>query len=392
MLNKKYAAMISMGLLSASILLSGCSAGTGRSSEETTSAAAASSESDRAATQETVVSETTLTEELTVVEQRYHAIIEGYLQELPAQATGELAKKSEQDDLIAAMKALYDQKANSETIFSLYRQGIVKLSPEAADLFTAYAISGLRRNSFEDYIEIEQNYTKDPAFLEQFFAVAEKYEFNYLQMSRHTADVTDAKVRSLLDRAAAQGYLAVSTEGMVYYGVDFTQFAQFRAYNTPAMANLLISLAIDDLDPMANDGALVISDDLLAARTWNLEQMLKNYQATPYEKFLAVRLRDHIMLVMFGLDNTPNYDYETKQLTDDTQRMFNDITSLKHLQMGQWVAEFADLIEANGGKVEEPVFTQSQTIFDKIDAAFNLTTGDLEAYGQWMSGQAVVNG
>ncbi len=380
---------------SVSLLITGCSGSIGRTTPVTstgaqTAAVSSGVQTDGSASTELAETSTTAAPRvLRPLEQRYQTIIDSYLQQIPAEPIGELAVQAEQDTLLKDMKALFDQAANSETIFALYQKGIVQLAPEAADRFTAYAISGLRRNSFEDYVEIEQNYTNDPAFLETFFAEAEVFGFKYLAMNRQAESVKDIKVRALLDRATEQGYFAASTEGMIYYVVDFTQFARYRAFNSPAMAKLLETLAIDDLDPMANDGALVISDDILAARTWNIEQMLLDYQGTLYEKHLAVRFRDHLMMLMFGLDNTPTRDYTTDLLTDDAQAMFAEIKTLSESFMGQLIADFVAMIEANNGKIDDTIFEQSQTLFDRIDAEYGLKIADLEAFGSWMSGQRV---
>ena len=375
--------------LTVAIVLSGCAAASTtvtRSAEPgQTTASGQPASSETTATTEPSPSETS--EPLSPVEQAYQDKLAAYLEQLPAseveiQPVGD----TEQADLVKQMARLYAGAAESREIFALYLSGITQLSPASADLFTTYAISGMRRNSFEDYTEIEYSYTSDPAFLDRFFAEAEKYDFNWIELNRKVDAITDSKVKALVKGAQEQGYYVASSEGMIYYLVDFTRFAEFRAANTQPMADLIVTQAIDSLDPMSSDAAFIIDLPTLAARTYGIGQTLADYSGTRYEKYLASRFRDHLNLLFFGIDNTPNYDYGTGLMTDDAKATLADAATLTETLMGQMTAEFLALIEANNGKMDEAAREKTWALLDKVDEFYGLTDEDKGDYGQWMSG------
>ncbi len=375
--------------LTVAIVLTGCSPAatstSGSAEPGQTTAPGQTSSSETTAVTEPSPSETS--EPLSPVEQAYQDKLAAYLEQLPAseveiQPVGD----TEQADLVKQMARLYAGAAESREIFALYLSGITQLSPSSADLFTTYAISGMRRNSFEDYTEIEYSYTSDPAFLDRFFAEAEKYDFNWIELNRQVDAITDSKVKALVKGAQEQGYYVASSEGMIYYLVDFTRFAEFRMANTQPMSDLIVTQAIDSLDPMSSDAAFIIDLPTLAARTYGIGQTLEDYKGTRYEKYLASRFRDHLNLLFFGIDNTPNFDYGTGLMTDKARAALADAATLTETLMGQLTTEFLALIDANEGKMDEATREKAWTLLDKVDEFYGLTDEDKGDYGQWMSG------
>jgi hypothetical protein len=330
----------------------------------------------------------TVTEPPNPVEQSYQSQLAAYRAQLPVTDMGALspAAADVQNDWVNRMKRLYKDQATSREIFTLYLSGIRQLSPDAADLFTACAISGMRRNSFEDYTEIEQNYLSDSGFLKRFLAEAEKYDFDYLALCHHPDMLQDTKVRSLVSEAQDQGYYVASSEGMLYYLVDFTHFAAYRAVNTKPMADLIESLAIDCLEPMSVDGGFVVDLKTVAARTYGLAASLRDYHGSSYEKFLVSRFRDHMTLLLFGIDNTPNYDYSTGIMHSEALSVLKDVASLKNSTMGQITAEFLEILAANNNKVDESVQQKTWDLLNKINTIYGITADESDDYGQWMSG------
>lgn len=375
--------------LTVTIVLTGCSPAatstSGSAEPGQTTAPGQTSSSETTAVTEPAPSETS--EPLSPVEQAYQDKLAAYLEQLPvAKVEIQPVGDTEQADLVKQMARLYAGAADSREIFALYLSGITQLSPASADLFTTYAISGMRRNSFEDYTEIEYSYTSDPAFLDRFFAEAEKYDFNWIELNRQVDAITDSKVKALVKGAQEQGYYVASSEGMIYYLVDFTRFAEFRMANTQPMSDLIVTQAIDSLDPMSSDAAFIIDLPTLAARTYGIGQTLEDYKGTRYEKYLASRFRDHLNLLFFGIDNTPNFDYGTGLMTDDAKATLADAATLTETLMGQMTAEFLALIEANNGKMDEAAREKTWALLDKVDEFYGLTDEDKGDYGQWMSG------
>jgi hypothetical protein len=402
--SKKLAALLAASAVLV-LTMAGCSTGqttqtTQAASQTTTVAtttAAATTEATTAVTtaETTTAAATTATTATTTaaassVVKLYQAKIDAYLSELPTDKPGTAAPAADQTTLVTQMTQLYTAKASSKDIYTLYVQGITKLSPENADTFTAYAISGMRRNSFQDYTAIE-NYASQAGFMDLFYKEAERVNFKYAKLNRDPAAIKDPQIKMMVETAKAQGYYVASSEGMLYYLVDFTVFAKYRNYNTKPLAALIETLAIDTLDPIASDAAFIVDGTTLAARTWNIEKLLANYKGTRFEKYLAVRFKDHMTQLFYGVNNTPTYSYDTRKFSKEALALFKDVRSLDNTLMGKLVMDYTSLVSANSGKLDDATQTKANQILAKIDATYGLTDADQNDFGNWMSGEWQVN-
>ena len=327
-------------------------------------------------------------EVINVVEKKYEDILATYMSALPIKQSDEPVSTIEQKKWVTDMKSLYDENGTSKAIYNLYKEGIGKLAPEEADLFTAYAISGMRRNSFEDYKAIE-SHALQPDFFDRFFKEAEQYDYKYIKLAQNVDAIEDDEIKALVLEAKDQGYYLASAEGMLFYLVDFTEFAKNRDYNTEPMRDLLITLAIDTLDPMASDGGFIVDGDIIAARTYGMSKMLEGYEGTLYEKYMAIRFKDHMSMLLIGIDNSPTYNYEDQRLREDNLRIFKEIQTLEDNYMAELVTEFMELVSSNDDILDEAVRTEAYEMLNKIDEKYNLTSEDLSSFGTWMSGLGV---
>jgi len=323
---------------------------------------------------------------LTEIEKMYNATIDGYLNDIPAEQPGAAASSEEQVALVNKMAQLYEQKASSFDLHSLYIQGITKLSPAQADEFTAYAIAGMNRNSFSDYTAVE-NYASDSEFFERFLNEGKSIGYKYVYFNLETENIKDPEIKELVDNAKKQGYYLDSSEGMLYYSVDFTVFAKYRLYNTQPMASIIETLAIDSLDPMTRDAAFVVSGENLAARTYRIEKLIADYKGTKYEQYLAVRFRDNMGMLFFGVNNTPAFSYETGVINDETLALFKDVQTLDSTLMGKSVKEFMIILDANGYMLDEVTRAKANDILAAIDVKYGLTDQVVSDYRQWMMGE-----
>ncbi|MDF1615862.1 hypothetical protein [Petrocella sp. FN5] len=327
-------------------------------------------------------------EVINVVEKKYEDILGAYRSALPIKQSDEPVSSDAQKVWVKDMRTLYDEKGTSKAIYDLYKEGISKLASEEADLFTAYAISGMRRNSFEDYSDLE-SYVLQPDFLDRFFLEAKPYDYKYIKLSQNVDKIEDAEIKALLLAAKNQGYYIASAEGMLFYLVDFTEFAKNRDYNTKPMRDLLITLAIDSLEPMASDGGFVVDGDTIAARTYGMEKMLEEYEGTLYERYMAIRFKDHMSMLLMGIDNSPTFDYDNQRLKEDSIRVFKEIQTLEDSYMAELVTDFMELVSSNNHILDESVRGEAYELLNRIDDKYNLTMEDVSSFGTWMSGLGV---
>jgi len=322
-------------------------------------------------------------------EKKYQDIIDGYLKDLPAVQAGTAESTENQEKLLAEMVLLYNRNTSSKEVYAFYKDGITKLSPEKGDKFTYYAIAALNRNCANDYTEVEK-YSSDAGFIEKFKEELKSVDSKYVKLNRNIEGIKDAKVKELVQGAKDQGYYLTMSEGMLYYEVDFTEFAKYRNCNTKAMASLLRVLAIESLQPLASDAAFIVSADVLAARTYEIEKLLSDYKGTQFEKYLAVKYKDYMTMVFFGVNNTPNFSYETNKMNENTKALFTDIQNLDStFMMSKLVTEFKNTLDKNSDTLDETTREKAKGILKAIDDKYGLTDFNVEEYRQWMMGYLI---
>ena len=321
------------------------------------------------------------------LEERFKAILAKDSSELPVLETKEVATAAAevQAELLAQMKILYDQQASSRELHQLYIVGIQQLSPEQADRFTAYAVAGLRRNSFADSIDPEA-YGGNEQLLEAFFQEAERVQFRYIALSQNVATIENEQVRNLIEDAQKQGYYVGSVEGMLFYQVDFTQFATYRKYNTPAMAALIENLAMDDVAPLTNAAYMIEDWTVLAARTYEIDLTLRAKQGGVYEQFLAERFKNHLVMLFFGTDFSPTYNFETQMILPEVNNLLNEMRRIDNSFMASLIDEYLLLLEQNEGQINDDLRDRANKLLDKIDETFGIKEATSGGFGQWMSG------
>jgi hypothetical protein len=321
------------------------------------------------------------------LEEQFKAILANNAADLPAVDMKEVAAADTQTELLAQMKSLYDQQAYPREIHQLYIEGIQQLSPEQADRFTAFAIAGLRRNSFADSIDPDAYGGNEP-LLDAFFQEAEQAQFRYIALSQNVAAIENEQVRTLIEDAQQQGYYVGSVEGMLFYQVDFTQFATYRKYNTPAMAALIETLAIDDIAPLTNAAYMIEDWSILAARTYGMDLILRTKQGGVYEQFLAERFKNHLVMLFFGTDYSPTYNYESQKILPEVENLLNEMRGIENSLLATLIDQFLILLEQNKGQINDDLRTQANEIFKQIDEMVGITDATSGVYGQWMSGDA----
>jgi len=338
------------------------------------------------------ISETPVEEPITPVAEianptknKYEAIIQEYLEQIPEETvTHTPVSEEDQSILINRMVQLYEEKASTKELYEIYLGGIRLLSPKQADKFVAYAISGMNNNIYEDATNIEE-LAYDPIFFQAFFEEADQVHYKYIDLNRETQLIMNQEVREIVEAAKDQGYYVASSEGMLYYLVDFTVFANYRNYNTASMATLIEILAFDALDPMTSDAALIVSGSTLAARTYYIEKKLEAYKSAQDMAPLAARYKEYMFMLLYGANNTPTFSYETNRLTDESMRFFEEVEMLEDSYMSESVKEFRRIVEANDGIIDEATRDKTKEIFIEIDKRYGITDDGYYDFEPWMS-------
>lgn len=191
--------------------------------------------------------------------------------------------------------------------------------------------------------------------------------------------IPDEAVRNLIRTKLAGNYKFITTEGSYFPIVDY---GAFRKYTDALSYDLsaYIELKAMESDYMsASDGGLIISWDDVALRLLAAEDYLKLYPDTPEAKEVRTLLvKDYMDKYFYGMNNTPNFDYETFQVKEEARASYQRIAE-EHPDtvVGQLAQRFLDVLAETGGSVYKGTPEDRQDIpeikdfQDRLDAAFD---------------------
>ncbi|WP_314585679.1 hypothetical protein [Paenibacillus terrigena] len=167
----------------------------------------------------------------------------------------------------------------------------------------------------------------------------------------------DANLKDLLSSLLKGKYKLESAEGMIFPVVDYEAMKSFQPKVSKPMQDYIALMADDSNRPVARDAGLVIPREELIQRTLHAEKYLTSYPDSPrYDRIKQLYL-NKLHMLLFGLNNTPTYDWETFKLQAEVK------TELKKLAQdqvstvtGEMVKEFLAVLE----KTKDQLFVKKQ--------------------------------
>lgn len=300
------------------------------------------------------------------------------------------ASAEEQKKLLADMEALVKAKKPSQVVFGEFEKGIAKLSPENANQYAAMALSIMRKNSFEDYKPYEEYFGAMPGSDKQkgFFDLAQSYEFNYYDLKQNADKAKDADLKQMFDLAKSQGYLLVSSEGMIFPIVDYTEFAKYGAAYTKDFAALMDQEAFGCIQIMVSDAALIVPIEQVAALALEADKQISEVPASKYKDYLVMNYVDYLRMLFFGTDNTPMYDYESGKIREEVAVLYKRLAEMTGTKTADYVNMQMSILEGSGGKYDDATREKINALLDKILKDYEVTEETKNSYYSWMSGES----
>lgn len=316
----------------------------------------------------------------------YAQVIEEYDKGIGSvEVTTQPAAEDVQKAAVDTMKQLVRSSAPSDKIFALYQKEIEGLRVPYSDEFAKYALSGLRRNSFEDYKPYEA-YFGNMAKLDIYFNEYEKYGSS-LELTRNRDKIEDVKTKELAQLAHDSGYVMETAEGMVFPVVDYTQFAKYKAIYSPGFTAILEQLAYDNVEVSISDAGLRVSRDRILARALQAEVAMEAAKGNENGKFITMLYINDLGTLLHGTDNSPNFDYETMLLSKEVSDLYQQIIRLEGTKTALYINKHLEGLKAAGNKYDESVYSNIDTIKKQVKSDFQVSESDEKSYTDWMSGE-----
>ncbi len=107
---------------------------------------------------------------------------------------------------------------------------------------------------------------------------------------------------------------------MYYPVIDYEMYKKYQSNLTPDFAAYIDIMAVESQQPPAKDAALRISWDELVKRTLAQERYLAQYPDSPKTTEIKMLLNKYAMFALYGTNNTPLFDYDTKQMAAEAKK------------------------------------------------------------------------
>ncbi|MFD0620458.1 hypothetical protein ACFQZR_23620 [Paenibacillus sp. GCM10027629] len=158
--------------------------------------------------------------------------------------------------------------------------------------------------------------------------------------------VKDTELKDLMTNLLKGKYKLESAEGMIFPVVDYEALKSFQPNVSKPMQDYITLMADDSNRPVAKDAGLVISREELIQRTLHAEKFLTSYPASPrYDRIKQLYLNE-LHMVLFGLDNTPTYDWDSFKLQAEMKQELQKLAQDRENTLtGDMVKEFLAVLK-----------------------------------------------
>jgi hypothetical protein len=149
--------------------------------------------------------------------------------------------------------------------------------------------------------------------------------------SRYVMDTTislQRKEKNFIDKLMRNGFRLATAEGTAYSITDFTYYLQhFQRFVSTAMQAYLQQQLAEQREGYMSDAALVISPSVLADRILFWENFLQQHPSFIFNQSIQEKQREYTTFLLIGVDNTPLFNRQTKQLSPAFKTAFEKVLS-----------------------------------------------------------------
>jgi hypothetical protein len=168
--------------------------------------------------------------------------------------------------------------------------------------------------------------------------------------------LSDDTIRELLQETKDNGYKLEQAEGFYYPIIDYSIYQQFVSFVTPDIKDYINIKTVESEQVFAKDAALVIGWKEVINRVLATEAFLNNHGDTVKADAINELYLHYERISLFGLNNTPLFDYDTKVMNEKAKSVYEEFLSgdLKSTYLTK-LKDFIEIVKANDYKLTEEV-------------------------------------
>lgn len=203
-------------------------------------------------------------------------------------------------------------------ILKFIDENIAAVSPKNA----AVMVIGFEKLQKDSQPKLENKFASMEEAVQK--ALANNYQIELTDSYINTIQST--QVKGLLAEVKNSGFKVETAEGMYFPVIDYSFYSKYRKAVTPDIAAYIDIMAVESAKTPVKDAALMISWAELLKRASNQEQFIKDYSDSPKADDMRKMLKRYASFALYGVNNTPLFSYETKQMTAEAKKAYLEVS------------------------------------------------------------------
>lgn len=163
--------------------------------------------------------------------------------------------------------------------------------------------------------------------------------------------VKDESLKKILQEIYENGYKVETAEGMYFTVINYSFYKQYSGYVTDDIRSYIELMSVESDNMPAKDAALVITWDELLQRSLNQEKFIVQYSDSKRVKQIKELYSKYCTFTLYGLNNTPLFDYQTKTMNAQAKEAYSKIAaSGNDTAYVKMIKEYMNLLQKNNYK------------------------------------------
>lgn len=260
------------------------------------------------------------------------------------------AENEETDKLVHEFKSMVESNNEPYTLVQFIDENIKNATEEEAAVMIL-----ILEEVQKEYI---QKYT-DELFMED-------NQMELLKLSgteqffneENIENIKNVKLKDIVGRIFKGKYKLINMEGGFYPEIDYEKYKKYNRYLSDEIIGYIEIKALNSSKPAILDAEIAISFDEIGERLTQTEKYIQKYpQGVKFEDVLRI-YSNYLRLYLEGSDNSPLYEYETKEIKEDIMKSYKKIKGNDRLITSKIISKYIDIIEHNNNIIDESVLSK----------------------------------
>jgi len=171
-------------------------------------------------------------------------------------------------------------------------------------------------------------------------------------------NIKNVKLKDIVERIFKGKYKLINMEGGFYPEIDYEKYKEYNRYLSDEIIGYIEIKALNSSKPAILDAEIAISFDEIGERLTQTEKYIQKYpQGVKFEDVLRI-YSNYLRLYLEGSDNSPLYEYETKEIKEDIMKSYKKIKGNDRLITSKIISKYIDIIEHNNNIIDESVLSK----------------------------------